>query len=155
MGIPSYYKNIIQDYPEIIEPYEKCDIYVDHLFFDLNCAIHPCCANKTNENDMYDSIFEKIKECIALTKVSQLVYIAIDGPAPRTKMEQQRQRRLRSLQEEKVWDTNQITPGTPFMNQLSIYLHRRCKELNIDWIISDSNEPGEGEHKIMKYMDTL
>ena len=80
MGIPSYYKNIIQDYPEIIEPYEKCDIYVDHLFFDLNCAIHPCCANKTNENDMYDSIFEKIKECIALTKVSQLVYIAIDGP---------------------------------------------------------------------------
>ena len=123
MGIPSYYKNIIQDYPEIIEPYEKCDIYVDHLFFDLNCAIHPCCANKTNENDMYDSIFEKIKECIALTKVSQLVYIAIDGPAPRTKMEQQRQRRLRSLQEEKVWDTNQITPGTPFMNQLSIYLH--------------------------------
>ena len=40
MGIPSYYKNIIQDYPEIIEPYEKCDIYVDHLFFDLTFHLY-------------------------------------------------------------------------------------------------------------------
>ena len=70
-------------------------------------------------------------------------------------MEQQRQRRLRSSKEEKIWDSNQITPGTSFMNQLSIYLHERCKEFNINCIISDSNEPGEGEHKIMHYMDTL
>ena len=104
---------------------------------------------------MYVSIFEKIQECITLSKVRKLVYIAIDGPAPRTKMEQQRQRRLRSSQEKKLWDTNQITPGTSFMNTLSLYLHKRCKELNISWIISDSNEPGEGEHKIMHYMDTL
>ena len=155
MGIPSYYKNIIQDYPEIILPYENFNISIDHLFFDLNCAIHPWCANKTDENEMYDCIFLKIQECISLTKVRKLVYLAIDGPAPRTKMEQQRQRRLRSSQEKKIWDTNQITPGTPFMNQLSIYLHKRCKEFNIPYIISDSNEPGEGEHKIMHYMDTL
>ena len=55
----------------------------------------------------------------------------------------------------KVWDTNQITPGTKFMNQLSIYLQNRCKEFNVHCVLSDSNEPGEGEHKIMKYMDTL
>ena len=155
MGIPSYYKNIIQDYPEIIIPCERFNESIDHLFFDLNCAIHPCCANKTNESEMYDCIFEKIQECISLTKVKKLIYLAIDGPAPRTKMEQQRQRRLRSSQEKKLWDTNQITPGTPFMNELSIYLHKRCKEFNIPYIISDSNEPGEGEHKIMHYMDKL
>ena len=155
MGIPSYYKNIIQNYPEIILPWEQFNDPIDHLFFDLNCAIHPCCANKTDENEMYDSIFEKIQECISLTKVKKLVYLAIDGPAPRTKMEQQRQRRLRSIQEKKVWDTNQITPGTKFMNQLSIYLQNRCKEFNVHCVLSDSNEPGEGEHKIMKYMDTL
>lgn len=155
MGIPSYYKSIIHNYPEIIIPCEKLNEKVNHLFLDLNCAIHPCCANKTDENEMYASIFEKIKECISLTNVQDLIYIAIDGPAPRTKMEQQRQRRLKSSQEKKVWDTNQITPGTPFMNNLSTYLNKRCKELNVNWILSDSNEPGEGEHKIMHYMDEL
>ena len=155
MGIPSYYKNIIQEYPEIIIPCEEFTHSPDNLFLDLNCAIHPCCANKTDEKEMYDAIFEKIQECIQITNVQGLIYLAIDGPAPRTKMEQQRQRRLKSSQEKKIWDTNQITPGTPFMNQLSVYLHQRCKELTIQWIISDSNEPGEGEHKIMHYMDTL
>ena len=91
MGIPSYYKSIIHNYPEIIIPCEKLNEKVNHLFLDLNCAIHPCCANKTDENEMYASIFEKIKECISLTNVQDLIYIAIDGPAPRTKMEQQRQ----------------------------------------------------------------
>ena len=81
--------------------------------------------------------------------------IAIDGPAPRTKMEQQRQRRLKSSQEKKIWDTNQITPGTEFMNNLSIYLNQECKKLSVKYIISDSNERGEGEHKIMHYIDTL
>ena len=155
MGIPSYYKNTISNYPEIIISCDNFKHTVDNLFLDLNCAIHPCCANKTNENEMYKSIFEKIEECISLTNVQKLVYIAIDGPAPRTKMEQQRQRRLKSSQEKKLWDTNQITPGTPFMDTLSRYLHQRCKELKVNWIISDSNEPGEGEHKIMNFMDTL
>ena len=150
MGIPSYYKSIIQEYPDIIRP---CQQKYDHLFLDLNCAIHPCCANKTNENEMMESIFQKIKECIQITQVTQLVYIAIDGPAPRTKMEQQRHRRLRSAKENKPWDTNAITPGTPFMNQLNLFLMERCKELTIPFILSDSNEPGEGEHKIMKYLD--
>jgi len=153
MGIPVYYKNIVEDYPEIISPLKN--IKVNNLFLDLNCAIHPCCANKTDENEMYLSIFEKIIECIELTNVKDLVYIAIDGAAPRSKMEQQRQRRLKSLKEKKIWDTNQITPGTTFMNNLSIFLQKKCKNLNVKIIISDSNEPGEGEHKIMKKIDEL
>lgn len=155
MGIPLYYKNIIQDFPDIIIPDNDFNIEIDNLFLDLNCAIHPCCANKTDEQEMYDSIFDKIKECIQLTNVKSLIYIAIDGPAPRTKMEQQRQRRLKSSHEKKIWDTNQITPGTKFMNQLIIFLNEKCKDLKINYILSDSNQPGEGEHKIMNYMDTL
>jgi 5'-3' exonuclease len=155
MGIPLYYKNIIQDFPDIITPNEEFNIPINNLFMDLNCAIHPCCANKTNVLEMYDSIFDKILECIKLTNVQDLLYIAIDGPAPRTKMEQQRQRRLKSSHENKIWDTNQITPGTPFMNQLTIFLTEKCNDLSINYILSDSNEAGEGEHKIMKYMDSL
>ena len=155
MGIHLYYKNIIQDFPDIITPNNNFNTPINNLFLDLNCAIHPCCANKTNENEMYLAIFEKIKECINITNVKDLIYIAIDGPAPRTKMEQQRQRRLKSSHENKIWDTNQITPGTKFMNQLSSFLNHNCKNLTIKYIISDSNDPGEREHKIIKYMDTL
>ena len=55
MGIPLYYKNIIQDYPDIILPNNDFNIPIHNLFLDLNCAIHPCCANKTNEQEMYIS----------------------------------------------------------------------------------------------------
>lgn len=155
MGIPLYFKNIIKDFPDIIIPNDHLNVSIDNLFLDLNCAIHPCCANLTDEQEMYDNIFNKIQECIQLSNVQNLLYIAIDGPAPRTKMEQQRERRLRSSHEKKIWDTNQITPGTQFMNQLSIFLKEKCKHLSIKYILSDSNEPGEGEHKIMNYIDTL
>ena len=47
------------------------------FFFDLNCAIHPCCAGKTNEKEMFQAILEKIKECIKLTGVTDIIYIAI------------------------------------------------------------------------------
>ena len=55
------------------------------------------------------------------------------------KMIQQRKRRFRSIQQKKItddthkkhnteiktkWDTNAITPGTQFMNKLSIFLHK-------------------------------
>tara|TARA_A100001015_G_C14874771_1_gene665839 strand:+ start:9 stop:1103 length:1095 start_codon:yes stop_codon:yes gene_type:complete len=107
----------------------------------------------SNENEMFESIFQKIKDCIELTNVQHKVFIAIDGPAPRAKMEQQRQRRLKSSQEVKDWDTNAITPGTQFMEHLNKFLKKQIKFLSVSCILSDSNEPGEGEHKIMKFID--
>ena len=153
MGIPAYFRNIIQDYPNIIIPVK--DDIIDYLCFDLNCAIHPCCQGETDETIMMKKVVDKIKECISITGVRKGIYVAIDGPAPRTKMEQQRQRRLKSSQETKVWDTNSITPGTLFMDTLSIYLQKELQSVTIPVLLSDSNEPGEGEHKIMKYIDTL
>ena len=76
MGIPAYYKNIIKDYPEIIIPYKNLNCNINNLFLDLNCAIHPCCANKTDEKQMLNDIFKKIIECIKITNVSDLIYIS-------------------------------------------------------------------------------
>ena len=155
MGIPSYYKNIIAEYPNIISSKLNSTKKISWLLFDLNCAIHPCCSGKVDEKLMFEDIYRKVIECINLVDPIDGIYIAIDGPAPRTKMEQQRQRRLKSFNEHKIWDTNQITPGTLFMDKLSDFLNNRISEICVKTIISDSNEPGEGEHKIMKYIDNL
>jgi len=115
--------------------------------------------------------------------------MAIDGVAPRAKMNQQRARRYRAAQEmaenereeaelreqfiaegravpqkraTAAWDSNVITPGTPFMHRLAKaliwYVHERYtkdplwKQLGFRVILTDANIPGEGEHKICEYI---
>lgn len=62
--------------------------------------------------------------------------------------------------EKKTWDSNAITPGTPFMDILAASLrYWVAYKLNTDplWykmkvLISDATVPGEGEHKIMQFV---
>lgn len=101
-------------------------------------------------------------------KPTELLYVAIDGVAPMAKIQQQRLRRFRAHKEkilkqsiyykhQKInlegilWDSNVITPGTPYMNELSTYLQHHLPS-TISVIFSDSSEHGEGEHKIMDYI---
>ena len=148
MGIPVLFKTLITDYSRVIRPVVKP---VDTLFFDLNCLLHPCCAkiSSGNETEMIDLIIQTIHQLIELTGAS-FVYLAIDGPAPKAKMMQQRLRRHKSVLESKPWDTNAITPGTIFMNTLNTRLHQEFSSSSV--VISDSTLPGEGEHKILQYI---
>lgn len=89
------------------------------------------------------------------------VFLAVDGVVPMAKIRQQRLRRFKSawLVDEEIregvrenrpsWDTNCITPGTAFMEKLGVSLRKLCS-LRKGWSVSDSSEPGEGEHKIME-----
>jgi 5'-3' exonuclease len=153
MGIPLYFKSIYDDYPDIIIN----DIDgLSNLFLDLNCAIHPCCANilsNYNSQEITKANLEKkmINETInyiefILSKVNpKLLYVAIDGVAPLAKMNQQRLRRYKSIFEKKQinsikeelniplesnsWDKNAISPGTEFMDKLIKQLNSYLKTL--------------------------
>jgi len=105
MGIPSYFKKIIDDFPEIIKTKSFLNINFDNLFLDFNGCIHNCSNKlKSSEYNFKNNLeFETslIKEVLKYTdeifdfiKPSSLFYISIDGIPPRSKMIQQRYRRF-------------------------------------------------------------
>jgi 5'-3' exonuclease len=176
MGIPVYFKSLIENYDHLLIPDQYFGEYdIDGLYLDLNCAIHPCCQAVMSEyrekyglgdfsvddleSDMMVRVAGKIDEIIGLVKPRKLLYIAIDGPAPRAKMEQQRTRRYKTTLDKsrsKIWNTNAITPGTRFMEKLGKYLRHYISQkltgrgFTVEF--SDSSEAGEGEHKILNHI---
>ncbi|KAJ3343486.1 5'-3' exoribonuclease 2 [Gonapodya sp. JEL0774] len=183
----------------------------DNLYLDMNGIIHPCCHPEDKvrnleltsgiawdemwtwrpapetESLMFLAIFKYIDRIVRMIRPRRLLYMAIDGVAPRAKMNQQRSRRFRAAQdarekeedEERVrkeweasheqlpprpaksaFDSNVITPGTPFMENLAVCLryyvadrmqHDPCWA-KIKVVLSDASVAGEGEHKIMDYI---
>ncbi|CAF3436487.1 unnamed protein product [Rotaria sp. Silwood1] len=217
MGVPAFFRWLTKKYPSIIvnciednpstdaqSVYHPLDetrpnpngIEFDNLYLDMNGIIHPCTHPEDrpppkNEDEMMILIFECIDHLFSIVRPRKLLYMAIDGVAPRAKMNQQRSRRFRASkdtidkseqmkkiineirtngglvpedknQQEKTehFDSNCITPGTPFMSKLADYLRyyiRHRMNTNPAWrsikvILSDANVPGEGEHKIMDYI---
>lgn len=137
-----------------------------HLYVDFNSVIHGCArsleyseATKHDfESRVVKSCIEHVDHLIRTIRPSSLVYLAIDGKPPRGKMHQQRCRRFMSAasRSETEWDTNAVTPGTKFMTYLSETLRNEAKARNDErggatWIVSGSDETGEGEQKIFQH----
>jgi 5'-3' exoribonuclease 1 len=122
---------------------------------------------------------DRIITQIVKPKVS--VYMAIDGVAPRAKLNQQRSRRFRSAKDmfmtstppnesnepggvtQEPFDSNCITPGTEFLANVSVtiqyFIRKKIKEdpiwRNLLVIFSGPDVPGEGEHKIMSHIRAM
>lgn len=174
MGVPAFFRWLSNKYPKIIspvveeEPTMVGDAAVppqyllpnpngelDNLYLDMNGIVHPCShpENKPapeTEEEMLLEVFRYTDRVLMMARPRKVLMIAVDGVAPRAKMNQQRQRRFRSAQDAKVaaiakeeelrereqrgevideavknkrlWDLNAITPGTPFMDKLATAL---------------------------------
>ena len=152
------------------------------LYIDGNCLIHPKCfevltykgMNKTTnidklENIMFNRICKFIDYLVDYVNPTKECYFAVDGVAPVAKINQQRKRRYRSvddaLMKEKLkakhkmepdtkWSNTVITPGTTFMEKLhqhfQKYFANKANTSKIKYTYSSYHTPGEGEHKILR-----
>ncbi|KAL7174039.1 hypothetical protein ACSBR2_033316 [Camellia fascicularis] len=182
MGVPSFYRWLVNKYPKIVvnaieEKEEKIEtslvnpngIEYDNLYLDMNGIIHPCFHPDDHPSppktfqEVFNNIYEYIDRLFSIVRPRRLLYMAIDGVAPRAKMNQQRTRRFRTAkdneiaeaeenrlrkefemegkkvlpkQESEVSDSNIITPGTVFMHELSIALQDYINQRlkdNVGW----------------------
>lgn len=210
MGVPALFRWLSKKYPKIISPvvedegdaqYGREPQYLDpnpngeldNLYLDMNGIVHPCSHPEhkpppETEDEMFLDVFKYTDRVLMMARPRKVLVIAVDGVAPRAKMNQQRARRFRAAQEAKLhdeekerqiadaeargeiieesikgkkkWDSNAITPGTPFMDGLAAALRYWVayklasdpgwKDLQV--IISDATVPGEGEHKLMSFI---
>ena len=177
MGVPAFYRWLSEKYPKIVSdvleervhlasdsgsirvPFDSTrpnpsGLECDNLYIDMNGIIHPCShpehgPQPANEIEMYENVCRYVDRLFRAVRPRRCLYLAIDGVAPRAKMNQQRARRFRSAQEARegqavedairdqlaedgtvkvppkkkgAWDSNVITPGTSFMIHLSEFL---------------------------------
>lgn len=158
MGVPTFFRWLTMRNPKMVldcmEPEDNSgdslNPMVDNFYVDMNGLIHPSCNPQPEHNirlpanfqEQCENIFEYLDKLMSIVRPRKLLYLAIDGVAPRAKMNQQRSRRFRaareSLQNEerkkklrdeymrngmwtqeiedyvnrKSFDSNVITPGT-------------------------------------------
>ena len=164
MGVPAFFKWLSVKYPKIVVdaleeraswtadgtqvPVDSSSanpngLEYDNLFLDMNGIIHPASHPEDRpppetEDDMYLAIFAYLERVFCTVRPRKLLFMAVDGVAPRAKMNQQRARRFKSAQEAaekdeearlraewaadgrpvpppkegRPFDSNVITPGT-------------------------------------------
>ncbi|CAM9544056.1 unnamed protein product [Chrysoparadoxa australica] len=187
MGVPKFYRWISERYPRINQMVSDSALLpeFDNFYLDMNGILHGCThpnddgvSKALSERDVMLGIVHYIDRMVTqIVRPQKVLYMAIDGVAPRAKMNQQRSRRFASardaamakealkasgeeVDEKDLFDSNCITPGTAFMAKVSEHLKyfiaKKIKEdalwQKLTIIFSGHEVPGEGEHKIMQYI---
>lgn len=193
MGVPRLYPWLVRSFPKAVRHFQQGEYSknVAYLYLDANGILHAAAqevfhygagkkhidryaslSEKAKRRRVFELFFENILQISQIVRPTKVLYFAIDGPAPRAKQAQQRQRRfvaanLRLEEESKSgssrFDSNCISPGTIFMHELTRYINYAIRRemnsypnwRNIEVIFSPPTVAGEGEHKITEYIRSL
>jgi 5'-3' exonuclease len=148
MGIPSYYRRLVDSVGGLVKPVQAGSA-TDYLWIDFNCIVYHClrrpgapvwtgasgCA--AYEAALRAEVIKYVNYLVTSAGVKRGVGLAVDGVVPAAKRRQQRLRRaelradstqqrspvsqaseVRDGSSTDSWDTNAITPGTTFMSDL-------------------------------------
>lgn len=180
MGIPTFFRSILQKNRSLIRGASAGGENFDYFFIDFNSLIyntwnkiHKNIASYHDEAMIHQLLIQATVETVVhmvndIVCPSHYVFISMDGVAPRAKMVQQRSRRYKSVQFKEVlkrkreelgienpieWDPSpNICPGTVFMEKMGVAMRAAMKANQFDCqvLLSDVSCPGEGEHKFLK-----
>ena len=168
MGIERFFSAINKNFDIVSLMSNIKKLKTDVFFIDFNSIIHYVSSKYISEinttNETYDekNLILRIKNYVddLLENVEcNLVYIALDGvPSISKILEQKKRSFIGDLIEELVkkhivsfsFNKSLIKPGTKFMRKISEYLNN--DEFVTRTIISDTDDTGEGEFKIIDYI---
>jgi 5'-3' exonuclease len=192
MGVPGFYRTVLHRYKnkhiyKLIG--SKGTEKIEYFYMDFNPIIYLALLHLQITDALVGLSTAQIEDkiiCVIiessvyivnnLVKPTKLLYIAIDGPAPKCKIVTQRTRRYKGIYEKLVkqriqaqysdriisnstdWDKASITPGTEFMQKLDLALRNAISKglFNCPHIVlNDSTIPSEGEHKITQHIKNL
>jgi 5'-3' exonuclease len=169
MGIKHFFTWFRREFPEALL---KTHPRFDHVLIDMNGIIHEAAQYiykygpyenkrmlgrnvKPPVTKLVNEIKKRVNAIVELCKPNKSVYLAVDGVAPMSKQNQQRQRRFKATADRKddddSFDSNCITAGTDFIKEVCGLLQPPywVKSRGRPVEISTDAEPGEGEHKLV------
>ncbi len=184
MGVERFFSSLKRDY-NFIHNIKRTDcdhllidfnsiVHVTSQFLLAKEKKNPNITKEEFEIRLIEDVGKYIEDLIInnLEKLSlKTITICVDGVPTMSKIYEQKKRRymgdilsrMNALPSTFSWSRNNISPGTDFMNNLMEYLNSSIFEDKIKKIcvnlkkltVSDINEMGEGEMKIMNYIDNL
>ena len=147
MGIPYYFATLIRQHKDILSRVRGCQ-NPDILAIDFNCLIH----TYMDDSNPIESVIVALRNILTnVCNAKKFTYVAMDGLVPYGKMVQQRYRRFRIQDSVPIFDRHQISPGTLYMTELAAAIRSAFPDV----ILSDTTEPGEGEHKLLNWLKTV
>ena len=188
MGIFNFYSWFRKQYSDNIYKIKdsilevNSELSIDNLMIDCNGLFHMSAQkvfkygnfkpsykvlikeNRITQQQVFKDVCESIEDILITINPTKRLILCVDGSAPCSKQAQQRKRRFKAVaskeEDDKSFDSNQLSPGTAFMEYLSKYIdwfiRKRLSEnplwQNLEIIYSSCNVPSEGEQKLLSYI---